>query len=88
MGRIRQACEGRFRALLAQVGARRAEQGVRWLAAQARQLAEREHLLPADALTLVYRELLGRLYHHRHARIPPLSGAERPHAAGCGRRAA
>lgn len=71
MGRIRQACEGRFRALLAQVRARRIEQGVRWLAAKAQQLAEREHLLPAEALTLVYRELLGRLHRYRRRPLGP-----------------
>jgi len=58
MSRIRKACEARFRALLEQLASRRLDQGVQWLLAKAEQLAAREGIPPANALTRVYMSLL------------------------------
>lgn len=63
MSRIRKAYESRFRRLLGQAGTRRLEQGVQWLLAQAEQLAEREGIPPATALTRVHLALFGRIEH-------------------------
>ena len=57
MSRIAKAYETRFRWLLQQARARRLDQGVQWLMAQARRLSGSERLSPADALTRVHDQL-------------------------------
>ena len=55
MSRIRKVYEGRFRALLRQLNARRAEQGTRWLVTRAMQLSER--ISPTRSLAQVHHRL-------------------------------
>ena len=54
VSRTRKAYELKFRALLARVGARRLEQGVRWLTGAAHHVAERDHVALSEALARVY----------------------------------
>jgi hypothetical protein len=67
MSRIRRGYEDRFRALLRQARARRLEQGVQWLVAEARRLSTRERISLADALAQVYERLAIRKYFQRSA---------------------
>ena len=60
MKRIRTAYEVRFRALLAQMGARRLERGVQWLLIKAEQHSAREGIPLATALNRLYLTLLRR----------------------------
>jgi uncharacterized protein len=60
VGRIRKAYEIRFRTLLQRVRARRLEPGVQWLIHRAGQLAQREKISEADALTRLYEALAAR----------------------------
>jgi len=57
VSRIRKGYEDRFRALLRRVRARRLDQGVQWLVAQAHRLSVRDHLSPAAGLARVYERL-------------------------------
>lgn len=50
MSRIRKGYEARFRSLLQRAGARRIEQGIRWLVEKARRLSEKERVPLTDAL--------------------------------------
>ena len=69
MSRIRRGYEDRFRALLRRAGARRLDQGVRWLVEKAQRLHARDGLALADALAQVYERLAAR-------RPAPLSASE------------
>jgi uncharacterized protein with PIN domain len=57
MGRILKAYQGRFRSMLKQAGARRAEDGADWLVAKARRMSEGSGLPLSATLTQVYQEL-------------------------------
>src|SRR2546425_174727 len=57
MGRIREAYESKFRALLGQVGARRENEGVAWLTKQAERLSGPLHTSPERSLEHVYQRL-------------------------------
>jgi uncharacterized protein with PIN domain len=67
VSRIRRGYEDRFRALLRRARARRLEQGVQWLVAEARRLSTRERISLADALAQVYERLAIRKYFQRSA---------------------
>ena len=53
--------EGRFRALLQRVNARRLEQGVQWLLARAGRIGTDERISPTQALVRVHETLRGRV---------------------------
>ncbi|HYT59502.1 MAG TPA: Mut7-C RNAse domain-containing protein [Haliangiales bacterium] len=57
MSRIRKVYEGRFRALLRELNARRLEQGVQRLVARAQQWSERNRISPTRGLTQVHERL-------------------------------
>jgi uncharacterized protein with PIN domain len=73
MSRIRNAYEARFRARLQQLGARRLDQGVRWLLAHAEQLGHCNGIPQTHALMHVYLSLLRRaeLRQNRAASLRP-----------------
>ncbi|EEF57758.1 Mut7-C RNAse domain-containing protein [Pedosphaera parvula] len=54
MSRIGKAYETKFRAILVQLRARKADQGVRWLMDRARYLSREKAITPAQALAEVY----------------------------------
>ena len=57
MGRIREAYETKFRALLGQVGARRTDQGLAWLTQKAQRLSAPLQTSPERSLEHVYQRL-------------------------------
>lgn len=63
MPRTRQAYAGKFRTLLRRCGARRPEQGVRWLLVEAEQFAQREHESLTRALIRIYVATLRKVGH-------------------------
>jgi uncharacterized protein len=68
MGRIQRAYEMKFRALLRTVGARRPEQGVRWLLARATQLGQQEQVQFARALAEVCARLRRKIERWQNSR--------------------
>ncbi len=61
MSRTGKAYEAKFRALLARVGARKPEQGLKWFWWRVEATARLEQISPPEALTRVYRRALQRL---------------------------
>ncbi len=57
MSRIQRAFESQFRVALTELGARRSEEGVRWLLSRAARLASAELIGPTEALARVAEEL-------------------------------
>ncbi|MBI2929666.1 MAG: Mut7-C RNAse domain-containing protein [Verrucomicrobia bacterium] len=61
MSRIRKMYEGRFRALLVRVNARRVEQGIQWRFARAGRISAEERISPTQGLVRVCETLRARL---------------------------
>jgi uncharacterized protein len=66
MSRIANAYASKFRTVLQRLGARRVEDGVRWMLGRASQLSETEGLTPAHALARLYSRGVGAV--HRRAK--------------------
>ena len=74
MSRIRKGYEARFYSLLKGAGARRIEEGVRWLLAKAERLSQEGGISQTDALAATYDRLAAQPYFRR---IRALSAPER-----------
>jgi len=66
MSRIQTAYEHRYQELLLRFGARRPDQGVKWLLQRAERLREKDKVSLADSLTRVARELAAKSLKARH----------------------
>lgn len=78
MSRIRRAYEAQFLTLLRRAGARRAEQGVRWLLGRAESLSTAGRVSITEALTRTHHTLAGQL-----ARRPAASTTPEPRRFFC-----
>ena len=77
MGRIREAYENKFRALLGQLSARRTDQGVAWLAHKAERLSAPLQTSPERSLEHVYQHLSDQVTAFRSHRPLTETGVER-----------